>query len=76
MVWINTKPWMGAPEPGLDRWPGYAEEREYISNEIKRMGVDNLVSLSGDAHLIGIDSGEHMDYSTGGGAGCVDDQPL
>lgn len=71
VVWVNTKPWMGAAEPGIDRWPGFAAEREYISNKIVEMGVNNLVSLAGDAHLIGIDSGAHMDYSTSGGAGCV-----
>lgn len=62
---------MGPAEEGVDRWPGFAAERQYISDQIVAMGVNNLVSLSGDAHLIAIDSGAHMDYSSSGGAGCV-----
>ena len=71
IVWVNTKPWMGPAEEGVDRWPGFAAERQYISDQIVAMGVNNLVSLSGDAHLIAIDSGAHMDYSSSGGAGYV-----
>jgi len=72
VVWVNTKPWMGAATTGTDRWPGFSAEREYISDKIVEMGVNNLVSLSGDAHLVAIDSGAHMDYSSSGGAGCVE----
>lgn len=69
VVWVSSKPWMGEPDEGSDKWAGYAEERTYIANQIVAIGVDNLVMLSGDAHVAAIDNGDHTDFSDVGGAG-------
>ena len=34
-----------------DSWDGYAEERERLLGEIERAGIDNVVFLTGDAHI-------------------------
>lgn len=36
---------------------------------MKEIGIDNLVVLSGDAHVLAMDDGSHTDYATNGGAG-------
>lgn len=74
VVWVTTKPWVGGMDDGDteldgDRWGYYAAEREMIATYMRDVGVDNLVALAGDAHLIGIDSGANTDYAIGGGAG-------
>ncbi|MCS1352244.1 alkaline phosphatase [Mechercharimyces sp. CAU 1602] len=34
----------------LDAWDGYSSEREYITSEIKRAGVKNWITITGDLH--------------------------
>jgi phosphodiesterase/alkaline phosphatase D-like protein len=69
VVWVNGSPWVGAAESGSDTWAGFAEERRAISNVIAENGVDNLLMVSGDAHMLAYDDGTHTDYSDSGGAG-------
>jgi phosphodiesterase/alkaline phosphatase D-like protein len=69
VVWVNGSPWVGAAESGSDTWAGFAEERRAISNAIAENDVDNLLMLSGDAHMLAYDDGTHTDYSDSGGAG-------
>jgi membrane-associated phospholipid phosphatase len=69
VVWVNPDPWVAAAAPGADNWGGYPEERRRIADLIAEAGIDNLVMLSGDAHMVAIDDGANTDYSTGGGAG-------
>lgn len=68
VVWASTVPWIGPPEEGADRWGGYAAERRQIATFIRDLGLDNLVIVSGDAHMTAIDDGTNSDYATGGGA--------
>jgi len=37
--------------PGRDNWSGYPEERVRLLSEIERMGVSDVVFLTGDAHV-------------------------
>lgn len=85
VVWISSKAWMGSPVVGLDKWRGYADEREVIAGWIARgkrgnasayaegipdfNATDNLIMVSGDAHLLGFDDGSHNDYANPAGGG-------
>jgi len=69
IVWANPAPWIAPAEPGADTWGGYAEERAEIADFIADNQIDNLVMVSGDAHMVAIDDGTNTDYSAGGGAG-------
>ncbi len=67
LVWVSTVTWTGEPEPGSDRWAGYADERREIANFVKSHGIAGLCILSGDAHMLAIDNGEHTGFADGGG---------
>jgi phosphodiesterase/alkaline phosphatase D-like protein len=69
VVWVNPDPWIGAAEEGSDSWAGYAVERRELSAFIARNEIDNLLMLSGDAHMLAIDDGSNTDYSGTGDAG-------
>ena len=69
VVWVNSVPWIAAPEAGADHWGGYTYERTRIANAIADMGADRLIMLSGDAHMVAIDDGSHSDFSDRGDAG-------
>jgi len=71
VVWVSTKPWIGQKKNGKidDKWYSFPEERAEIANHIADLGINNLVMLAGDAHLLAIDDGSNTDYSTNGGAG-------
>jgi hypothetical protein len=68
VVWVNPDPWIGAPEAGGDSWAGYATERRELSEFIAANRIDNLLMLSGDAHMLAIDDGRNTDYSGTGRA--------
>ena len=63
LVWANADPWVDRPAPGKDTWGGFAEERRRIADMIARYDVDNLLMVSGDAHMLAYDDGSHTDYS-------------
>jgi hypothetical protein len=70
VIWVNTVPWIAAPEAGPDTWAGYGAEREEIANEIARLGLARrLIMLSGDAHMVAIDDGSHSNYAQGKAGG-------
>jgi len=68
IVWVNSVPWIADPDPGADHWGGYATERERIATFIAENGIDGLVMLAGDAHMLAIDDGTHSDFAPEGGA--------
>lgn len=68
VVWSNGTPWVGKADPTNDTWAGFATERTAISNAIARYDVDNLLMVSGDAHMLAYDDGTHTDYSDSGKA--------
>jgi hypothetical protein len=69
VVWGNPSPWIAADDPSADTWGGWAQQRRRISDALVAAGVDNLVMLSGDAHMVAFDDGTHTDYSTSGAPG-------
>ena len=71
VIWVTTKPWIGAHEPGDDSWTGYAQDRlqlsEYISTKLGgEDGPQNVLAVSADAHMIGFDSGFNTFYGPTG----------
>ena len=68
VVWANPVPWIVEPREGGDNWSGFAQERTVIADAIAQAGIDNLIMVSGDAHMVALDDGTNNDYATGGGA--------
>jgi hypothetical protein len=69
VVWVNPVPWIGPAEAGADSWAGYATERRELSQFVAANRIDNLLMLSGVAHMLAIDDGRNTDYSGTGRAG-------
>jgi hypothetical protein len=69
VVWVNPDPWVEPERPGGDGWGGFAQERAVIADAVAEGGVDNLLMLSGDAHMLAYDDGSNTDFSTTGGGG-------
>lgn len=69
VVWVNPVPWVAEAADGADHWGGYADERGQIADVIAEHDIDNLLMISGDAHMVAIDDGTNTDYSTTGDAG-------
>ncbi|HEX6197108.1 MAG TPA: alkaline phosphatase D family protein [Jiangellaceae bacterium] len=66
VVWVNPVPWIAPAGAGRDDWGGYAQERQHIAETIDRARVENLVMLSGDAHMVAIDDGTNSGYGYAG----------
>lgn len=66
IVWVNSVPWIAQPEPGADHWGDYATERRELSDFIVASGIDNLVMLSGDAHMLAADDGSNNTFASDG----------
>ncbi len=71
VVWVNPVPWIAETEDGADHWGGYSTERTELADVIADNDIDNLLMLSGDAHMVAIDDGTNSDFSTGGDDGFV-----
>ncbi len=69
VVWANPVPWIEARSPDEDSWAGYHTERVELANFIKQQKVANLCMISGDAHMLAIDSGLNSGYADGGEGG-------
>jgi phosphodiesterase/alkaline phosphatase D-like protein len=65
-VWINPTPWIEAATVGGDTWGGYSTERNELADFIADNGLERIVMLSGDAHMVAIDDGTNTDFSTNG----------
>lgn len=66
-IWVNPVGWIGDATPGGDAWDGYSTERRELANFIVDHGIERLVMLSGDAHMVAIDDGTNTGYADGGG---------
>jgi phosphodiesterase/alkaline phosphatase D-like protein len=66
VVWVSATPWIVPSSDGDDTWGGYASERRLLSDAIEQAGVDNLIMLSGDAHMVAIDDGSHNTFASSG----------
>ncbi|HEU0213611.1 MAG TPA: alkaline phosphatase D family protein [Jiangellaceae bacterium] len=69
VVWVNPDPWVADASPGSDTWAGFAEERQLVADAIADRDVDNLLMVSGDAHMLAFDDGTNTDFSTSQGGG-------
>ena len=69
VVWGNPQPWIAGGSAGDDDWGGYVAERRLIAERIAAEGIENLVMLSGDAHMLAIDDGTNAGYADGGTGG-------
>jgi hypothetical protein len=52
--------WIGE---GGDTWGGYSREREEVARFVRERGIENVVMISGDAHMAAFDDGRHNTYS-------------
>jgi len=69
VVWANPTPWIGSAGASSDDWSGWAEERRTIADALAAAEIDNLVMVSGDAHMVAIDDGTNSGYASDGGPG-------
>ncbi len=65
-VWINSVPWIAQPQEGADHWGNYETERAELSDFIVANNIENLVMLSGDAHMVAADDGSNNTFGSGG----------
>lgn len=63
IIWISSVPWGGTVD--MDTWAGFAAERTELSDFFKVNGIQNLLIICGDAHMIAFDDGTNHDFSTG-----------
>lgn len=70
IAWVSSVPWIANDPDALDRWSGYESERRELATFMDSIGVaDQLVVLSGDAHMVALDDGTHNHYGQPGGGG-------
>jgi len=69
VLWMNPSPWIGEADPSGDGWAGFADERSRIADVLADADVDNVLMVSGDAHMLGFDDGSNSGYATDGSAG-------
>lgn len=69
IVWVNTMPWIAKQKKKQDHWGGYATERAELANYIVELGIDNLLMVSGDAHMLAFDDGSNSNYAQKSGKG-------
>jgi alkaline phosphatase D len=70
IAWVSSVPWIANDPDALDRWSGYPEERRELATFIDSVGVaDQMVVLSGDAHMVALDDGTHNHFGVPGGGG-------
>jgi hypothetical protein len=67
-VIVSSVPWIATPTAGADHWAGYAYERQEIADFIATNDLDNILMVTGDAHLVAADDGTNTDYSAAGKA--------
>ncbi len=66
VIWVSPTPWI-SDDPDSDDWGRYSDQRERIASRIGDRNR-NLVSVSGDAHMVAIDDGTNAAYA-GPGSG-------
>lgn len=66
VVWVNSVPWIAPERAGADHWGGFSAERRELAALIEELGPGRLCMLSGDAHMLAIDDGQHNRYGPSG----------
>ena len=70
VVWVNPSPWIDEPNAAArleGTWGAFPDERKEIAEFITENNIDNVVMLSGDAHMLAIDDGTNNRYGDPGG---------
>ncbi len=63
IIWVNSVPWI-SNDPSSDSWAAYSEERRRIADFLVEHRIENLVMLSGDAHMLAADDGSNNRYAS------------
>lgn len=63
VVWVSSVPWISS-RTEADAWGGYDEERRIMATSIDSRGLDRMLMLAGDAHMVAIDSGRNNIYGS------------
>lgn len=61
-IWVNSVPWID--ETSVDGWARYQTERRELADFIQENGIDRLLMVSGDAHMIAIDDGRNNQFAS------------
>ena len=69
VVWGNPTPWISSDGVGADDWSAFPGERRKIADTLAEAGVENLLMVSGDAHMLAIDDGTNSGYASDGSPG-------
>jgi phosphodiesterase/alkaline phosphatase D-like protein len=64
VFWVSSVPWIGVATSGSDLWAGYSTQRRELANFLAENRVENLVILSGDAHMLAADDGRNANFTT------------
>ena len=68
IVIVTSVPWIAQAEDGADHWGGYSAERQELADFIVANGIEGVLMVAGDAHMVAIDDGSNTDYSPNGDA--------
>ena len=66
IVWVSSVPWIAPAEEGEDHWGGFSRERQEIADFIVANGIEAMLMVSGDAHMLAIDDGRNNHFATDG----------
>lgn len=69
-VWVSSVPWIGDPQvedDDTDAWFSYPTERAEMGSFIQDNGINNILMLCADAHMIALDDGSNNSGTTGKG---------
>jgi phosphodiesterase/alkaline phosphatase D-like protein len=69
IVWVSSVPWIDRSDNPGDDWGAYATEREEIADFIVAEGIEGVVMLAGDAHMIAADDGTNSNFASIGDGG-------
>lgn len=68
VVWVSPVGWIGKTLDD-DSWPGYPSERTELALFLAEHGIENVLMLAGDAHMLAIDDGTNNTYAQDGRRG-------
>jgi len=63
-IWVCTVPWVSSAVS--DTWNGFQTERREIADYMQVNGIQNVIRLSADAHMVALDDGTNDVFTTDG----------
>ena len=65
VIWLSPAPWIADfPGSGTDNWNGFHAERRELADFFQDNFINNLLMISGDVHMLGIDNGTNNVYDS------------